>query len=186
MWHKYLLVHSEESITACLSGDLKTEQFGYYLSLLVHCSLRALAFWSRSFLFGLSCFLTDQHMLFTDKCECDHVCYTSQLMREECVLTFLWLCYTGFFMTVIAHLNPPHLLFGVWGIMALEFIVFLRNCGFFFNHAKGCFLSSWNMKKLDSVYDEQILTKRFWNLEKHINPADLPYFLPLCPWLLFL
>lgn len=83
-------------------------------------------------------------------------------------------------------LIPPCLLFGVWGIMALELDVFVRNFCVFFYHAKGCLFSSWNRKKLDSVYDERILTKRFWNPGKHINPTDLPYFLPLCSWLLFL
>lgn len=43
MGHKYLPVPSEESITTCLSGDLKTEQFGPCHSLLVQCSLPALA-----------------------------------------------------------------------------------------------------------------------------------------------
>lgn len=59
-------------------------------------------------------------------------------------------------------------------------------CFFFFSSCQGCFLSSWNIKKLDSVYDEQMLTRRFRNLGKHINPTDMPYFLPLCSWLWFL
>lgn len=85
-------------------------------------------------------------------------------------------------------LIPRCLLFGVWGIMALELDVFVRNCCvfFFFIMPKDAFFSSWNRKRLDSVCDEQILTKRFWNPGKHINPTDLPYFLPLSSWLLFL
>lgn len=110
-------------------------------------------------------------------------------MHEESILTLLWICYTGFLITVISHLNAsPCLLFGVQSIMKLEFYAFVRNCCvfFFFSSCQGCFLSSWNIKKLDSVYDEQMLTRRFRNLGKHINPTDMPYFLPLCSWLWFL
>lgn len=184
MWHKYLLVPSEKSITACLSGDLKTEQFGPYHLLLVHCSLPTLPYLEQIILI-----LALVVSWLTSTC-CSMISVSAimyVILHSSCVKGAFWLCYTGFHMTVIAHLNSP--LPSVWGLrhygagircLCKKFLCF------FFYYAKGCLFSSWNRKKLESVYDEQILTKRFWNPGKHINPTDLPYFLPLCSWLLFL
>lgn len=109
-------------------------------------------------------------------------------MREECILTLLHkILYDCYCPSKSAP--PPRLLFGVWGIMTLELDVFVRNCCgvfFFFIMPKDFFFLLKYKKAWLTVYDEQILTKRFWNLGKHIHPTDLPYFLPLCPWLLFL
>lgn len=182
MWHKYLLVPSEKSITACLSGDLKTEQFGPYQLLLVHCSLPALACLEQIILI-LALVVSWLTSTCCSMISVSVIMYV--ILHSSCAKSAFWLCYTGFHMTVIEHLNSP--LPSVWGlrhydtgirILCKKLLGFILSC-------QRIFFSSWNTKMLDSVYDEQLLTKRFWNLEKHIDPTDLPYFPPLCSWLLF-
>lgn len=187
MWNKYLFVPSKESITACLSGHLKTEQFGHCQSLLVHCSLLASACLKQIILVLVSVV----SWLNSTCCSVISMCVIVYvILHSSCVKSAFWLCHTGFYMTVIAHLNPPPPPPSVWGMRHYDTgirCLCKKLLWCFFYHAKGCFyFPSWNIKKLDSVYDEQILTKRFCNLGKHIHPTDLPYFLPLCPWLSFL